>query len=172
MTALAVAIPAIQQAASLIDTTNDKDPERFAQAQSWYAAAIAGDSVALCKLKYMGGLRGCAPGGCSGTAACGFATTVAKAYAEQLYQQALRVLAGQLSPAQPLPPSPAPSGSGQSAGSVLQGVSEVSGAAATGLGYPPQPNATQVLNYVSGFAPLILIVAVGAIVYAIVKTRR
>lgn len=167
----AVAVPIVQAGAGLIDTTNNKDPERFAQAQSWYAAAIQGDQQALCKLKYMGGLRGCAPGGCSGVAACGFATNVAKAYCEQLYQQALRVLAGQLSPATPIPQAPSASGAGQTAGGVLQGVSEVSGAAATGLGYPPQPNATQVLSYVSGFAPLILIVAVGAIIYAIVKTR-
>ena len=171
MTWAAVAVPIVQQGASLIDTTNNKDPERFAQAQAWYSAAVQGDQQALCRLKYMGGLRGCAPGGCSGIAACGFATTTAKAYCEQLYQQALRVLAGQLSPATPIPQSPAPGGAGQSVGSTLQGVSEVTGAAATGLGYPPQPNATQVLSYVSGFAPLLLIVAVGAVIYAIVKTR-
>lgn len=167
----AVAIPLIQAGASQIDTTNNKDPGRFAQAQAWYSAAIQGDAQALCRLKYMSGLRGCAPGGCSGIAACGFATTTAKAYCEQLYQQAQRVLAGQISPASPIPPSPGASGAGQTAGGILQDVSEVTGAAATGLGYPPQPNATQVLSYVSGFAPLLLIVAVGAVIYAIVKTR-
>lgn len=168
---IAAAVPLIEQGASLIDTTNDKDPGRFAQAQSWYAAAIQGDAKALCQLKYMGGLRGCAPGGCAGTAACGFATTVAKAYTEQLYQQALRVNAGQVSAAAPIPPAPAPSGSGQAVGPILQGASEVTAAAATGLGYPPQPNATQILSYASGFAPLLLVVAVGAIIYAVVKTR-
>lgn len=169
---LAAAVPLVQTGASYIDTTNNKDPGRFAQAQSWYSAAIQHDEQALCRLKYMGGIRGCAPGGCSGIAACGFATNVAKAYCEQLYQQALRVLSGQLSPASPIPPTPSPSGAGQTVGQVAQAGSEILGSAATGLGYPPKPTAQSVLAYATGFAPWILLLGVGVIIYAIVKTRR
>ena len=169
---IAAAIPLVQSAASQIDTTNDKDPARFAQAQSWYAAAIAGDVKALCYLKYMGGLRGCAPGGCAGVAACGFATATAKAYCEQLYQQALRVLGGQLTSAAPIPNAPDPSGAGQTIGNVAQQGSELLGAAATGLGYPPKPTAASVLTYATGFAPWILLLGIGAVIYAIVKTRK
>lgn len=169
---LALAVPLVQSAAQNIDTTNNKDPERFAQAQAWYNAAVQGDAKALCLLKYMGGLRGCAPGGCAGTAACGFATSTAKAYTEQLYQQALRVLSGSLTPAAPIPAAPSPSGAGQTAGQVLQTASEVTGAAATGLGYPPQPTAQSALNYVTGFAPLLL-VGVGLVVlFVLVRGRQ
>lgn len=168
---IAAAVPLIQQGASMIDTTNNKDPERFARAQAWYSAAIAGDAVALCHLKYMGGLRGNAPGGCAGVAAGGFATNVAKAYCESLYQQALRVLAGQQSPAMPIPPAPGASGAGQTVGQVAQGVSQVSTAVATGLGYTPQPTPTQLLSAATSWAPVILIGVVGLVVYLAVRSR-
>jgi len=169
---IAAAIPAVQTAAGYIDTTNNKDPERFAQSQAWYAAAIVGDAKALCHLKYMGGLRNCAPGGCAGVAACGFATNVAKEYNETLYQRALAVLGGLISPASPIPPAPQPSGAGQTVGTVAQQGSELLGGIATGLGKPPQPTGQSVLAYATGFAPWI-IVGVGALVlYAVIKGVR
>ena len=103
-------VSAGQQLLNLANSsTNATDPERFAKAQAWYSAAIQGDAVALCTLKYMGGIRGCAPGGCGGAQTCGFATAIAKQYTEVLYQKALGVLSGAISPGEPLPPSPAPS---------------------------------------------------------------
>lgn len=113
---------------------NNSDNDRYAKADTWYAAAIAGDAVALCFLAYMGGRRGCAPGGCGGSAACGFATDNAKNYAEALYQQATRVLSTALPVTSPLPQKPQ---GASTLGTGLQQVSQITGAAATGLGYPP-----------------------------------
>lgn len=162
------------EALKLVDTTNDKDPERFARAETWYNAAVQGDATALCFLKYMGGKRGCAPGGCAGTAACGFATQVAKDYCEQLYQDALLVLSGQKSMASPIPSAPAPSGTtATQVGGYLKTTSEITGAAATKLGTPPQPNPEAVLSYVTQAAPWILVLGGGAvIVWLILRARR
>jgi hypothetical protein len=120
----------------------------------------------------MGGLRGCAPGGCAGAAHCGFATNEAKAYCEQLYQKALAVMSGQQTQASPVPPPPSASGGvGQTIGQFAQRGSEILGATATGLGHPPQPTTQSVLSYAVGFAPLILIGVVGLVIYAVVKSR-
>lgn len=107
---VAAAVPIVTSVAqSILNTANKDDPNRFAQSQQWYYAAVQGDVAALCRLKYMGGSRGCAPGGCAGAQTCGFATSAAKQYNEQVYQQALAVLAGGTPQSTPLPQSPSPS---------------------------------------------------------------
>lgn len=114
--------------ASDIFNGNDKDPERFAKIATWFQQAVAGDAIALCKLKYMSGRFG--SGTCGGSAASGFATDAAKNLAFQKYNEALAILKR----------GGAMDGTAQSTG-VLVGTSDgaVSGVAGTtfaGLGSP------------------------------------
>lgn len=133
-TGVATVLPAVAGAIE-----NKKDPERFQTAETLYYAARAGDADALCQLKYFSGRFGTSPGcGKYGSGTSGFATNVAKQYAFDLYTHASKILAGELTPAAPMPPQPKPS-SGVSLGSIGQtasGVSTVTGQVAAGLGYP------------------------------------
>ena len=151
---------AISLGSNLLTQPNQKDPERFAKAQAWYAAAIQGDQVALCNLKYMGGMRGSAPGGCGGAPASGFATDVAKAYCEQLYQQALRVLSGSLSPSVPIPNAPQAGAATPQAQPIITAVQQTQ----------QQQQQQQALGAVVSFAPYI-IAGVGVLVLAFIVMR-
>lgn len=152
----------ISVGSSLLTQPNQSDPARFAQAQAWYYSAIQGDAVALCKLQYMGGARGCAPGGCGGSATCGFATQAAKTYTEQLYQQAKSVLAGATSPSTPTPNAPV-------AGAANQPIVPVVTAVQTAQ---QQQQQQAVLATVANWAPWIL-AGVGALVLVwLVKRAR
>lgn len=150
----------ISVGSSLLTQPNQKDPERFAKAQAWYYAATQGDQVALCNLKYMGGLRGSAPGGCGGAPASGFATDVAKAYTEQCYQQATRVLSGALPASTPAPNSPSAGAATQAAVPVISAVQQAQ----------QQQQQQAVLGAVANWAPWIL-AGVGVVVLAVVVMR-
>lgn len=125
---------AITTGVQLASQPNAKDAERFAQADAWYKAAIQGDPDALCALKFMSGQYGSATCGALGLRA-GFATKEAKDYTHKLYEQATRVLAGSVPASSALPPQPGAEGS--PVGDTLRTISEVTGAAASGLGKPP-----------------------------------
>ena len=141
-TALIAAIPTVlqtAQASGVFSTTNQKDPERFAQAQQWYVAALAGDKDALCALQHMSGKFGCETCGFWGQR-CGFATDEAKAYDLTLYVQLQKVLSGQLPASTPLPNPPAPGANtlGDIAGAAGT-TANVASNVATGLGQPTTP---------------------------------
>lgn len=140
------------------------DPARFDQAAAQYYAAIKGDAVALCRLKYWGGRRGCAS--CGGTQYCGMATKVAKDYVEACFIVATQVLAGHAPLDTPAPPYPT---SVEGTTSLLdevakwaRQVSEVSGGVATYLGNTPTPNTQQKVDILT--SPVVLIV-VGALLF-------
>ncbi len=118
---------------------NQKDHERFKTAETLYYAARSGDLDALCQLKYFSGRYGTSPGcGKYGAGTSGFATNVAKQYAFDLYTQAEGILNGTVSPATPTPPQPKPGSAvtPASVGGTLSGVSSVTGAVSSQLGYP------------------------------------
>jgi hypothetical protein len=172
--AIAAAYTAYQsgtQAVSIVQglIDNDKDPERFATAQQWYQRAIQGDAVALCLLKYMSGRYGAAPGtGCGGTAASGFATQAAKDYCGKLYDQALAVIAGQVSAGTPI--SSPPSGPSQTISQVLTSA----GTAATEAGYAIQGQASpaQKIAIATEIGKWALILGgLGAIAYLVMRSR-
>lgn len=133
-----VAIPIIQTGAGLLNQPNNDDARRYSEADAWYKAAIAGDADALAALQFMTGRYGCAT--VAGTLRCGFATEKAKTYAGLLYDQATRVRAGATPAGAALPPRP--DAQPNPVGNTLQTVSEVTGAAASGLGYPPRTTVT------------------------------
>lgn len=140
------------------------DPARFDQAAAQYYAAIKGDTVALCRLKYWGGRRGCFT--CGGTEYCGMATKVAKDYVEACYIVASQVLAGHAPLDTPAPPYPT---SAEGTASLLdevakwaRQVSEVSGGVATYLGNTP---ATNVQQKVDLFTSPVVLIAVGALLF-------
>lgn len=135
--AIASGVAALLPLAGKIE--NQKDPERFATAQTLYYAARAGDADALCQLKYLSGRYGTSPGcGKYGAGTSGFATNVAKQYAFDLYTQAQSIIDGNTSPAAPIPSTPSP-GSAVNVPGVIQGISNVSsatGAVASAAGAP------------------------------------
>jgi len=140
------------------------DPARFDQAAAQYYAALKGDSVALCRLKYWGGRRGCS--NCGGTQYCGMATQVAKDYVEACYIVATQVLAGRAPLDTPAPPYPT---SAEGTASLLDNVakwarqvSEVSGGVATYLGNTPTPNTQQKVDILT--SPVVL-VGVGVLLF-------
>lgn len=148
---------------------NDKDPERFATAQQWYQRAIQGDAQALCLLKYMSGRYGAAPGtGCGGTAASGFATKAAKDYCGKLYDQALAVIAGQVSGSAPIanPPS-GPSGTISQVLTTTGGAASAAGAAIAGEASPQQKLA--VITEVGKWA--FIIGGVGLLAWLVMRSR-
>lgn len=141
-TAIIAAIPTVLQTAQssgVFSTTNQKDPQRFAEAQQWYVAALAGDKDALCTLQHMTGKYGCETCGLYGLR-CGHATDEAKAYDLTLYIQLQKVLSGQLPASTPLPNPPAPGGNtlGDIGGAATQ-TANVASNVATGLGQPTTP---------------------------------
>jgi len=140
------------------------DPARFDQAAAQYYAAIGGDAVALCRLKYWGGQRGC--GSCGGTQYCGMATQVAKDYVEACYQVAERVLAGAAPLDTPAPPYPRSVEGGKDLlaqiGSWARQVSETTGGIATYLGNTPAINTQQKVDFLT--SPLVL-VGVGLLLF-------
>jgi hypothetical protein len=140
------------------------DPARFDQAAAQYYAAIQRDAVALCRLKYWGGRRGCAT--CGGVQYCGMATDVAKDYVEACYQVALQVLAGNAPLDTPAPPYPTRADGGKSLLSQVadwaRKVSEVSGGIATHLGNTPEPNLQQKINT---FTSPVVLVALGVLLF-------
>lgn len=151
---VATILPALQ------GIPNKDDPKRFRTAEGWYYAAIAGDQDALCQLKYMSGQFGTSPGcGKFGAGASGFATSVARQYAYDLYFQASQILSGALSPATPKPPTPNASSANvpRQVGGALSGVSSATGALSNSLGYPNQQQ--QAFNLL-----LIGVVVVGVVV--------
>jgi hypothetical protein len=164
--AIAALIPvAVTVGSSLLNTANKDDPNRFAQSQAWYYAAVQGDAVALCKLKYMGGSRGCAPGGCGGAQTCGFATVAAKTYNEQLYQQALSVLSGAQPQSTPLPQSPQPSAALPPA---------ITTPINTAIGQQQQQQQLEnAKNIATALLPWVVVIGGGALlVYMVIRSRR
>jgi hypothetical protein len=140
------------------------DPARFDKAAAEYYAAIRGDTVSLCRLKYWGGRRGCAS--CGGTQYCGMATQVAKDYVEACFIVATTVLAGKAPLDTPAPPYPT---SAEGTVSLLdkvakwaREVSETSGGVATFLGNTPTPNTQQKIDVLT--SPVVLI-AVGVLLF-------
>jgi len=140
------------------------DPARFDKAAAEYYAAIGGDTVALCRLKYWGGRRDCA--NCGGTQYCGMATQVAKDYVEACYIVATAVLAGHAPVDTPAPPYPR---SAEGTVSLLdqvakwaRQVSEVSGGVATQLGDTPKPNIQQKVDL---FTSPVVLVVVGVLLF-------
>lgn len=140
------------------------DPARFDRAAAEYYAAIKGDTVALCRLKYWGGRRGCAS--CGGTQYCGMATQVAKDYVEACFIVATQVLAGHAPLDTPAPPYPT---SVEGTRSLLdelakwaRQVSEVTGGVATYLGNTPATNTQQKVDVLT--SPVVLI-AVGVLLF-------
>lgn len=158
-----------------LNQPNAQDKERFAKADAWYSRAIQGDAQALCYLQFMGGRRGSSV--CGGDPAAGFATQPAKDYCEQLYQQALKVLAGTLSSATPTPKPPAQTTTAGAAVSVLGAAAnqtaQNAGNLATALGQPPQTNLQQKLADVTTYAKWAFVgVGVLGLVYLVVRARR
>lgn len=144
------------------------DPKRFDTASAQYYAAIGGDTVSLCRLKYWGGRRGCAD--CGGTQYCGMATQAAKDYVEACYIVATQVLAGNAPMDTPAPPYPT---SAEGTGSLLtqiaswaKKVSEVSGEVATALGDTPTTNTQQRLDILS---PILIVAALGLVFVVLAK---
>ncbi len=140
------------------------DPARFDQAAAQYYAAIGGDSVALCRLKYWGGRRGCA--NCGGTQYCGMATQVAKDYVEACFIVATAVLAGSAPLDTPAPPYPT-SVEGTTSlldqvGKWARQVSETSGGVATFLGNTPATNTQQKIDV---FTSPVVLVVVGVLIF-------
>lgn len=140
------------------------DPARFDRAAAEYYAAIRGDAVALCRLRYWGGRRG--TGTCGGTQYSGMATKVAKDYVEACFIVATQVLAGHAPLDTPAPPYPT---SAEGTASLLdevgkwaRQVSEVSGGVATYLGNTPTPNVQQKVDILT--SPVVLI-AVGVLLF-------
>lgn len=141
------------------------DPARFDRAAAEYYAAIKGDAVALCRLKYWGGRRG--TGTCGGTQYSGMATQVAKDYVEACYIVATTVLAGKApldTPALPYPTSV------EGTRSLLdelakwaRKVSEVSGGIATQLGNTPTTNVQQRIDILW---PVALVAVLGIAFFA------
>lgn len=124
------------------------DPGRFDKAAADYYAAIGRDAVALCRLKYWGGRRGCFK--CGGIEYCGMATQVAKDYVEACYIVATQVLAGNAPLDTPAPPYPTSvegtAGLLDQVARWARGVSETSGKVATFLGNTPEPNVQQKID--------------------------
>jgi len=166
MPAVAALVPvAVTVGSSLLNIANKDDPNRFAQSVTWYYAAVQGDAVALCKLKYMGGTRGCAPGGCAGAQTCGFATAAAKQYNEQLYQQALSVLSGAQPQSTPVPQSPRPSAALPP--SVTTPINQTIG------GYQTQEKLENAKNIATALLPWVVVIGGGALlVYMVIRSRR
>ena len=154
------------------------DPDRFAQSAAKYYAAIDGDDIAACFLKYWGGRRGCAPGGCGGTPVCGQATQVAKDYNEACYQVFLKVQDGTLPLNTPAPPFPTSVEGGANLianiisdiGKIAKTVSEVTGTVATATGNTPTTNTQQKVNdYLQAVPWILLLVGGGVLVYLLVR---
>lgn len=170
-----IAAPLATAGINALSATNAKDAARFAQADGWYQRAITGDTYALCKLQYMGGKRGA--GQCSGEPSAGFATQAAKDYTEKLYQQALQVLAGKLSPSAPTPPPPAAtstlSGAAISIGQAAAQTAQTSGAIASALGQVPSTTPQQKLSDALGYLKWgALALGAGVLVYMVFRARR
>lgn len=137
VTAIASGVATILPLISGIE--NDKDPERFATAESLYYAAKGGDPDALCQLKYFSGRFGTSPGcGKYGKGTSGFATNVAKQYAYDLYVQAQGIVNGDVTPAVQMPPRPQPGGAVDIPGIAddIATVSSVTGGVSSALGSP------------------------------------
>ena len=153
VTAIASGVSAVLPLIGKIE--NKDDPKRFQTAESLYYAARSGDLDALCQLKYFSGRFGASPGcGKYGAGTSGFATTVAKQYAFDLYTQAQDILNGNASPASPKPPTPQPGAANSpvSAGEILSGLSSTTGAVSSSLGYPNTQEQQRNLLLIAGLA--------------------
>lgn len=141
------------------------DPARFDQAAAQYYAAIRGDTVALCRLKYWGGRRG--TGTCGSAEYSGMATQVAKDYVEACFIVATAVLAGSAPLDTSAPPYPTSAEGTRSlldqVASWARQVSEVSGGIATQLGNTPAPNVQQKINILW---PIALVAVLGLAFFA------
>ena len=171
ITTAIAAIPAVTGTYSSL-TQNQQDPQRFATAQAWYRAAMAGDKDAQCALKHMSGRYGCATCGQYGQA-CGFATQAAKTYCGQLYDQFVQQQSGVLSPNAPIPSAP----SAQPAPPVTITAQTGTGPGGTGggvtiqAGSSPPPTATEQTSKTLNFL-LIGALAVAALVFFSAMRRR
>lgn len=170
-----IAAPLATAGINALQAPNATDAKRFAQADGWYQRAITGDTYALCKLQYMGGRRG--TGQCAGEASAGFATQAAKDYTEKLYQQALSVLAGNLSPSTPTPTPPAStstfSGAAVSIGQAAAQTAQTSSAIASALGQVPGTTPQQKLSDALGYLKWgALALGAGVLVYMVMRSRR
>lgn len=155
---IGVAVSTLGSNPSLLSglANNPKDQARFNEAKGWYSQAIQGDAEALCALKHMSGRFGVSGPNCKGVARSGYATQEAKDYSYTLYQQAEAVLNGQASPGTPIPLDP-DAKPGSQVGQVLQGVSTVTGQAASGLGFPSRQEQERNLAIVLGIGALVLV---------------